>query len=81
MILEPVMVLLAIIGVIVAYYILKAATKLIINAILGLIIFFAANAIFNIGIEYSIYAILVSAFGGVPGAIIVILLHVFKIAF
>ena len=81
MILEPVMVLLAIICVIVAYYILKAATKLIINAILGLIIFFAANAIFNIGIEYSTYAILVSAFGGVPGAIIVILLHVFKIAF
>ncbi len=81
MILEPIMVVLAIIGVIIAYYMLKAATKLIINAILGLIIFYLANSIFNIGIEYSIYAILVSAFGGVPGAIIVILLHIFKIAF
>lgn len=81
MMLEPIIVLLAIIGVIAAYYILKTATKLIINAILGLIIFFAANAIFDVGIAYSYSAILVSAFGGVPGAILVILLHIFKIAF
>lgn len=81
MMLEPIIVVLAIIGVIAAYYILKTATKLIINAILGLIIFFVANAIFDVGIAYSASALLVSAIGGVPGAIIVILLHIFKIAF
>jgi hypothetical protein len=81
MVLEIIIVLLAIIGVIVAYYILKTATHLIINAVLGLIIFVAANAIFNIGIKYSLPALLVCALGGIPGAIIVILLHIFGVAF
>jgi uncharacterized membrane protein (UPF0136 family) len=78
---EIIIVILAIIGVIVAYYLLKTATHLIINAVLGLIIFFAANAIFDVGISYSLPALLVSAFAGIPGAIIVILLHIFGIAF
>jgi uncharacterized membrane protein (UPF0136 family) len=79
--LEIIMVILAIIGVIVAYYLLKTATHLIINAVLGLIIFFAANAIFDVGISYSLPALLVCAFAGIPGAIIVILLHIFGVAF
>jgi len=81
MVLEIVIVFLAIIGVIAAYYIIKKATHLIINTVLGLIIFFVANAVFNMSIEYSAPALLVSAFGGIPGAIIVILLHKFGIAF
>ena len=81
MVLELIIVILAIIGVIAAYYILKTATKLIINAVMGLIILVAVNAIFNLDISYSVYALLVCAFAGIPGAIIVILLHVFGIAF
>ena len=81
MALEIIMVILAIIGVIVAYYLLKTATHLIINAVLGLIILFLANAIFDVGISYSLPALLVCAFAGIPGAIIVILLHIFGIAF
>lgn len=81
MVIEIIIVLLAIIGVIVAYYILKTATHLIINTVLGLILFVAANAIFDIGINYSLPALLVCAIGGIPGAIIVILLHVFGVAF
>jgi hypothetical protein len=80
-VLELIIVILAIIGVIAAYYILKTATHLIINAVLGLIILVAANAIFNLDISYSAYALLVCAIAGIPGAIIVILLHVFGIAF
>jgi len=80
-VLELIIVILAIIGVIAAYYILKTATKLIINAVMGLIILVAVNAIFNLDISYSVYALLVCAFAGIPGAIIVILLHVFGIAF
>ena len=81
MVYEIIIVLLALIGVIVAYYLLKTATHLIINTVLGLILFVAANAIFNIGISYSFPALLVSALGGIPGAIIVILLHIFGVAF
>ncbi|MFZ3383503.1 MAG: pro-sigmaK processing inhibitor BofA family protein [Candidatus Methanoperedens sp.] len=81
MALEIIIVLLAIIGVVVAYYLLKTATHLIINAVLGLIIFVAANTIFNAGISYSLPALLVCAFAGIPGAIIVILLHMFGVAF
>jgi len=81
MALEIVIVILAIIGVIAAYYFLKTASHLIINTVLGLILFFVANTVFSIGIKYSIPALLVSAFGGIPGAIIVILLHIFGIAF
>lgn len=81
MALEIIMVILAIIGVIVAYYLLKTATHLIINAVLGLIILFLANAIFDVGISYSLPALLVCAFAGIPGAIIVILLHIFGVAF
>ena len=78
---EIIIVLLAIIGVIVAYYLLKTATHLIINAVLGLIILFAANVIFDLGISYSLPALLVCAFAGIPGAIIVIVLHLFGVAF
>jgi len=81
MALEILFVILAIIGVIIAYYFLKTATHLIINTVLGLIIFFIANAVFHLNIAYSILALLVCAFGGIPGAIIVILLHIAGIAF
>jgi hypothetical protein len=81
MALEILFVILAIVGVIIAYYFLKTATHLIINAVLGLIIFFIANALFNLNIPYSILALLVCAFGGIPGAIVVILLHMSGIAF
>lgn len=81
MALEIIIVLLAIIGVIIAYYLLKTVTHLIINAVLGLIILVAANVIFNVGINYSLPALLVCAFAGIPGAIIVILLHLLGVAF
>jgi len=81
MALDILFVILAILGVIIAYYFLKTATHLIINTVLGLIIFFIANAVFDTGIPYSFAALLVCAFGGIPGAIIVILLHMSGIAF
>jgi inhibitor of the pro-sigma K processing machinery len=81
MALEILFVILAIIGVIIAYYFLKTATHLIINTVLGLIIFFIANTVFHLNIQYSILTLLVCTFGGIPGAIIVILLHMSGIAF
>jgi hypothetical protein len=81
MALEILFVVLAIIGVIIAYYFLKTVTHLLINAVLGLIIFFIANWLFHLNIPYSILTLLVCAFGGIPGAIVVILLHLSGIAF
>ena len=64
-----------IVMVIVLYYLLKAAKYLIVNSILGLIILFAANALFGLKIAYSWVNILICAIGGVIGAVIVILLN------
>ena len=70
-----------ILAVAAAYYILKTASHLIVNTVLGLILLAISNIIFNAGIAYTIPALLVCALGGVPGAVLVILLHYFGIAF
>lgn len=72
---------LTIIAVIIAYYFLRTISHLIVNTIIGLIILILANTIFKLGIIYSIPTILVCAFGGIPGAILVILLHMLHVAF
>lgn len=53
---------------------------LIVNAIIGLIILFIANAV-GMGVEISVITLLICAVFGVPGAILVILLAYFDIAF
>ena len=64
-----------IVMVVVLYYLLKAAKYLIVNSILGVIILFAANALFGLKIAYSWLNILICAIGGVIGAVIVIILN------
>ena len=64
-----------IVMVIVLYYLFKAAKYLIVNSIIGLIILFAANALFGLKIAYSWLNILICAIGGIIGAVIVIILN------
>ncbi len=78
---ELIILLIVVLAVIAVYYILKSAKHLIVNTILGLILLAAANIAFKLGIAYSPLALLVCALGGVPGAILVILLHQLGIAF
>lgn len=78
---ELIILLLAVLGVIVAYYVLKTATHLIVNTILGLILLAVGNIVFKLGIAYSAIVLLICALGGIPGAVLVILLHVLKVAF
>lgn len=78
---ELIILVLAVLAVIAVYYILKTAKHLIVNTILGLILLVASNVVFKMGIGYSATALLVCALGGIPGAVLVILLHVLKIAF
>jgi hypothetical protein len=73
--------LLVILAVVIVYLILKTAKYFIVNTVLGLIILALGNIIFKLGIAYSAIAILVVAIGGIPGALLVILLHVLGMAF
>ena len=78
---ELIILVLAVLAVIAVYYVLKTAKYLIVNTIMGLILLAVGNVVFNLGIPYTSMALLVCALGGIPGAILVILLHVFGIAF
>ncbi len=81
MIIELTLLFLLIVAIIAGYFILRTAGRLIINTILGLILLVVSNFIFHLNIAYSIPVILICALGGIPGAILVILLHVLGIAF
>ena len=73
-------VVLAFIALIIAYHILKAIKTLILNAIMGVVILLVANWA-GAGVAISIWAIIVCAIAGIPGAILVILLSYLDIAF
>jgi hypothetical protein len=61
--------------------VVEHAEYFIVNTILGLIILALSNIMFKLGIAYSIPVILICALGGIPGALLVILLHVLGVAF
>jgi uncharacterized BrkB/YihY/UPF0761 family membrane protein len=81
MALEIIILLLVILVVIGVYYILKTVKHLIVNTVLGLILLTLSNFVFKLGIAYTIPTLLVCALGGIPGAILVIMLHVLHVAF
>jgi len=66
---------------VVLFFVLKDITKLVINSILGLLTIFLVNiaSIMDIigrpDIPYSLVNILLCILGGIPGALIVIILH------
>ncbi|MFZ2411662.1 MAG: pro-sigmaK processing inhibitor BofA family protein [Candidatus Methanoperedens sp.] len=78
---ETIILFLAIIAVIAVYNVLKAAKYLIVNSILGLILLAMGNIIFKLDIDYTATVVLICALAGIPGAIIIMLLNVFGIAF
>lgn len=63
-----------------AYRILKTVKPLVVNAIVGVIILFVANVV-GFGVQITPIAVLVCAIGGVPGAVLVILLAYLDVAF
>ena len=58
-----------------AFIILRSIKNFLVNAVVGIVILFLANAIAGLGIGYSPVVILICAIGGVLGAILIILLH------
>ncbi|OPY49246.1 MAG: hypothetical protein A4E48_02338 [Methanosaeta sp. PtaU1.Bin060] len=73
---EPSLILLIIAIAFGAFLILKSLKNFVINAIVGLIILFLANALLDLGIGYSWLVVLICGIGGVIGALLVILLHI-----
>ncbi len=63
-----------------AYRIIKAVKPFIVNAIVGVIVLLIASFL-GLGVEITPVAVLICAVGGVPGAILVILLAYTGIAF
>jgi len=62
------------------FLILKSAKNFLINAVVGLIILFLANAVAGLQIGYNWLVILICGIGGVVGAFLVIVLHLIGIA-
>jgi hypothetical protein len=69
------LILLFIVIVFGAFLILRSIKNFVLNAIMGLVILFLANAVAGLGIGYSWLVILICGIGGVLGAFLVILLH------
>ena len=63
-----------------AYRIVNTIKPLIVNAIVGVIVLIVAN-VAGLGVAISAVAVLVCAVGGLPGAVLVILLSILDIAF
>ena len=56
-------------------FLLRIVSGLIINGILGVISLFALNALFGIGITITPLIILAAAIFGLPGMVVIIILH------
>jgi hypothetical protein len=61
--------------------IMRSAKFLAVNTLFGLIILYLANVIGGLGIPYSLPVLLICAILGAPGAIAVIILNLFGLAF
>ena len=78
---EIVVLVLAIIVAFVLYKILKTATSLAINAVLGILVLIAAKFFLGIQLVITWLAIVVCAIGGIFGALLIILLNYLKLGF
>jgi hypothetical protein len=63
-----------------AYTIIKAVKPFIVNAVVGVVVLVVASFL-GVGVEITPVAVLICAVGGIPGAILVLLLAYTGIAF
>ncbi|MEF8976823.1 MAG: pro-sigmaK processing inhibitor BofA family protein [Halapricum sp.] len=64
-----------------AYKIVQAVKPFVWNAVVGLIVFLLADLLFGLSVAVTPLSLLVVAIAGVPGALLVILLSYFQVAF
>jgi len=72
---------LAIIIAVVLYEILENGTQLALNAVLGILVLIAAKFLFGFQIAITLLTVLICAIGGIFGALLIIILNYFKLAF
>lgn len=58
-----------------------AVRPFIVNAVVGLVVLWIAQSFFGLSVTVTPIALVVVAIGGLPGAVLVILLAVFELAF
>ena len=67
--------------VLVAATIVRALAPFIVNAVVGLLVLLGVEVVFGFSVAVTPVAVLVVAIGGVPGAIVVLLLSYLGVAF
>ncbi|HIH74224.1 MAG TPA: transcriptional regulator [Methanosarcina sp.] len=65
----------------VLYKVLKTATSLAVNAVLGILTLIAAKFLLGLEIAITWIAVLICAIGGIFGALVIIVLNYLKLAF
>lgn len=58
----------------------KTAMYLLVNSVIGIAIFLLLN-MFGISVKINIFSIAIAAIAGIPGVIIVVIMHLLKLAF
>ncbi len=81
MVTEIVILIVAIIAAILLWKVLKTVKNMVINTIMGLIVLVIGNLVLGLEIAYDWIVILICAIAGVVGALLIIALSYFGIAF
>ena len=69
----------AIISAYLIYRLLKAVWALVVNGILGLVVFWLLSAFGIINVNMDIWTFLIAAIGGLPGVLVVVILAYFGV--
>lgn len=79
--LEVAILLVALAVLIGAYRVVKAVKPFVWNAVVGLVVFVLADAVLGMGVAINPLTLLIVAIAGIPGALLVLLLAYFEVAF
>ncbi|SDR26517.1 pro-sigmaK processing inhibitor BofA family protein [Natronobacterium texcoconense] len=79
--LEIILLVLVLAAVLGASTIIQTVRPFIVNAVVGLLVLFLAQAVFGLSVAVTPIVLVIVALGGVPGSLLVILLSLFGVAF
>ncbi|AKB13829.1 MAG: pro-sigmaK processing inhibitor BofA family protein [Methanosarcina thermophila] len=80
-VIEILVLALAIVVAFLLYKVLKTATSLAINAVLGVLVLLAAKVLLGLNITITLVEVIICAIGGIFGALAIIVLNYLGIAF
>jgi len=80
-VIEILVLALAIVVAFLLYKVLKTATSLAINAVLGVLVLLAAKVLLGLNITITLVEVIICAIGGIFGALAIIVLNSLGIAF